>query len=257
MTSTIPTPHKTILDSIVRSAQNDIRLSAILAGGSLLHGGFDEHSDLDLIIVASEHDYDSVMQTRRRFAESCGDLLAAFSGEHVGEPRLLICLYGPDAIHVDLKFVTVDSFQALIERPTILWSRDDELEGIINSADVNWPNHPAEWFEQRFWIWVHYGAAKIARGELYEAIGMLSFIREQVLGPLIHESEGRPQRGIRRLEAASPSQSKALEATLALHRRESVLGALRATVSMYEKLTSQYEQHSAARETVLRFVNEL
>ena len=257
MTSTIPTPHKTILDSILRSAQEDARLSAILAGGSLLHGGFDEHSDLDLIIVANDGDYDSVMQTRRRFAESCGDLLAAFSGEHVGEPRLLICLYGPDAIHVDLKFVTADSFQALIERPTILWSRDAELERIIESADVNWPNHPAEWFEQRFWIWVHYGATKIARGELHEAIGMLSFIREQVLGPLIHQTEGRPQRGVRRLETASPSQSKALEATIALHSRDNVLAALRATVSMYETLTSQYKNQSAARQTVLRFVNEL
>jgi predicted nucleotidyltransferase len=257
MTSTIPTPHKTILDSILGSAQEDARLSAILAGGSLLHGGFDEHSDLDLIIVANDGDYDSVMQTRRRFAESCGDLLAAFSGEHVGEPRLLICLYGPDAIHVDLKFVTTDSFQTLIERPTILWSRDAELEGIIESADVNWPNHPPEWFEQRFWIWVHHGATKIARGELYEAIGMLSFIREQVLGPLIHEAEGRPQRGVRRLETESPSQSKAMKVTLALHSHESVLAALRATVSIYQTLTSQYEHQSAVRETVLRFVNEL
>ncbi len=36
------------------------------------------------------------------------------------------------------------------------------------------------------WIWLHYAATKLARGELYEAIGMLAFFREQVLGPLIY-----------------------------------------------------------------------
>ncbi|MEM8636290.1 MAG: nucleotidyltransferase domain-containing protein [Pseudomonadota bacterium] len=257
MTSTIPTPHKTILDSIIGSVQKDDRLNAILAGGSLLHGGFDECSDLDLIIVAKDADYQAVMATRRMFAESCGDLLAAFSGEHVGEPRLLICLYGPDAIHVDLKFVTADSFRALIERPILLWSDDPETESLINRADVKWPNQPLEWFEERFWIWVHYGATKIARGEYFEAMGMLSFLREQVLGPLIHETEGRLQRGVRRLEAASPSQSKALEATLAQHNRESVLTALTASIAMYETLTVQNENRSAARDVVLRFIGEL
>lgn len=257
MTSTIPTPHKTILDAIVGSVQKDNRFNAILAGGSLLHGGFDEHSDLDLIIVVNDADYDSVMETRRVFAETCGDLLAAFSGEHVGEPRLLICLYGPDAIHVDLKFVIADSFHALIERPVILWSRNTELEELINGAAVNWPNQPPEWFEERFWIWVHYGATKIARGEYFEAMGMLSFMREQVLGPLIHEIEGRPQRGVRRLEKISPSQSKALEATLAQHNRTSVLNALTATVEMYETLSSRNEHRSAARDVVLQFLQKL
>jgi len=257
MTSTIPTPHKSILDSILQTTQEDGRFSAVLAGGSLLHGGFDEHSDLDLIIVANDDAYDSVMQTRRAFAEACGDLLAAFSGEHVGEPRLMICLYGPDTIHVDLKFVTADSFTTLIERPTILWSRNSVLQQLIDQAEVNWPNQPPQWFEERFWIWVHYCATKVARGELFEAIGMLSFLREQVLGPLIHASEGRPQRGVRRLEANSPSQSKALEATIAQHSRESTVSALKEAMSLYIALATQNDQHSPARSPVMQFVNDL
>jgi hypothetical protein len=32
---------------------------------------------------------------------------SAFSGEHVGEPRALICLYGPPLLPVDLKFVSL------------------------------------------------------------------------------------------------------------------------------------------------------
>ena len=32
---------------------------------------------------------------------------ATFTGEHVGESRVLICLYGPPLLHVDLKFVSL------------------------------------------------------------------------------------------------------------------------------------------------------
>ena len=43
-------------------------------------------------------------------------------------------------------------------------------------------------------------ATKLLRGELYEAVGMLAFFREQILGPMFHREAGRPQRGVRRIE---------------------------------------------------------
>ena len=50
--------------------------------------------------------YDEIMAQRMAFAGTLGHLLHAFTGEHVGEPRLLICLFGPELLHVDLKFIT-------------------------------------------------------------------------------------------------------------------------------------------------------
>ncbi|NRS94850.1 hypothetical protein DFH40_002566 [Clostridium beijerinckii] len=47
------------------------------------------------------------MNERIKIAESLGTLLSAFTGEHVGEPRLLICLCEPELLHVDLKFVSI------------------------------------------------------------------------------------------------------------------------------------------------------
>ena len=47
------------------------------------------------------------MQARVQLAESLHLLLAAFTGEHVGEPRLLICLYRSPLLHVDLKYVSL------------------------------------------------------------------------------------------------------------------------------------------------------
>ena len=60
---------------------------------------------LDLVPVVRDAAYAQVTTQKRAVAERFGDLLAAFTGEHVGEPRLLICLYGPELLHGDLKFV--------------------------------------------------------------------------------------------------------------------------------------------------------
>jgi len=59
--------------------------------GSWLTNEMDEFSDLDLLLVTKEkisNDKNSMLG----YANSLGNLLSAFTGEHVGEPRLLICL---------------------------------------------------------------------------------------------------------------------------------------------------------------------
>src|SRR5690606_35876422 len=116
MSSTLPTLHREFVERVCSEVQRDRRLTALLAGGSYIHGGFDEHSDLDFVVVVEEEHYSEVMASRQEIAMGVGGLLAAFSGEHVGEPRLLICLYGPPLIHVDLKFVTPSNLDCLVER---------------------------------------------------------------------------------------------------------------------------------------------
>jgi hypothetical protein len=44
-------------------------------------------------------------------ASRLGELLPSFTGEHVGEPRLLICLYNNPLLHAELKFVTPEEFK--------------------------------------------------------------------------------------------------------------------------------------------------
>src|SRR5580693_2263302 len=95
MPSTLPDLHADMLERIIAVVREDTRFEAILAGGSLVHGGFDQHSDLDLVLVVTSDSYAEVMESRPAIADGMGELLAAFTGEHVGEPRLLICLYGP------------------------------------------------------------------------------------------------------------------------------------------------------------------
>lgn len=240
MSSTLPSLHQEFVERVRNSVENDRRLTALLAGGSYIHGGFDQHSDLDFVIVVKDENYEEVMASRHGFAESLGNLLAAFTGEHVGEPRLLICLHGPPLLHVDLKFVLQSSLDRLVERPAVLFARNPgEIESLLDEAAIEWPNAPPDWFEQRAWIWLHYGATKLARGELFEAIGMLGFFREQVLGPMLHRRSGRPQRGVRRIEALDAASADRLAGTVPDVDRDSVRDAYLVAVDMYLDLRAE------------------
>lgn len=237
MTSTLPASHAAFLDHACGILSADSRLHSVLAGGSMVHGGMDAFSDLDFVLVVEEDAYPEVLASRVEVARRLGSLLSAFTGEHVGEPRLLICLYGPELLHIDLKFVTLADLDRLVERPVILWSRDmAAVAARLDRAEIAWPNRDPDWFEARAWIWLHYGAARALRGELFEAISMLAFFRDQVLGPMLHRRAGRPQRGVRRVEAYGLDETGQLAATVAASDVGSVKASLMAAIKLYLEL---------------------
>lgn len=234
MLSTLPDLHRSFAEQLKLKFQADSRIHSLLAGGSLIHGGFDIYSDLDFVVVVDPLYYDEIMAQRIEFAGTLGHLLHAFTGEHVGEPRLLICLYGPELLHVDLKFVTLDMLTQRVEEPAVLFTRDHlALEQQLAKYSAQWPDMTSEWFESRAWIWLHYAAVKLGRGELFEAIGMLSFFREQVLGPMLCRRANLPQRGVRRIEFHGLDPDGLLASTLATHDRDSVSIAIRKAIDAY------------------------
>ena len=50
-------------------------------------------------------------------------------GNMLGEPRLLICLYGPELLHVDLKFITTEMLTQRVEELAVLFTRDNTAHG--------------------------------------------------------------------------------------------------------------------------------
>ncbi|ELA1779507.1 TPA: nucleotidyltransferase domain-containing protein, partial [Klebsiella pneumoniae] len=223
MLNTLPDLHRSFAEQLKLKLQSDSRIHSLLAGGSFIHGGFDQYSDLDFVVVIDPLYYDEIMAQRMAFAGTLGHLLHAFTGEHVGEPRLLICLFGPELLHVDLKFITLDMLTQRVEEPAVLFTRDnDALKRQLAKFSAHWPNMTPEWFESRAWIWLHYAVVKLGRGELFEALGMLSFFREQVLGPMLFRRANLPQRGVRRIEALGIDPDGLLTSTLATHDRHSV-----------------------------------
>lgn len=150
MLNTLPDLHKSFAEQLKLKFQSDSRIHSLLAGGSIVHGGFDKYSDLDFVVVVDTLHYDEIMTQRRELAGTLGHLLHAFTGEHVGEPRLLICLYGPELLHVDLKFVTLEMLTQRVEEPAVLFTRDNTaLQRQLAKFSAHWPDMSPEWFESR------------------------------------------------------------------------------------------------------------
>ncbi len=240
--------HEQFIEKVKEKFIRDRRLVGLLAGGSMITGEMDEYSDLDLVVVYRAAYREEIMNERLNIAGQPGGLLAAFTGEHVGEPRLIICLYGPSPLHVDYKFVSLEELEHRIENPLVLWERGTEISEVLRRTQPLHPDLDPQWIEDRFWIWVHYGATKLGRGELFELVDILNFIRSTVLGPLILAQNGQLPRGVRRLEQHVPAAIAELEETVPMHSSESCYRSLQASIRIYRRLRGHAANLAAHRE---------
>ena len=135
--------------------------------------------------------------------------------------------------------MSTDELLHRVEDPTILWDRDGALRSAMARSKAEYPPPRFQWIEDRFWVWVHYIAAKIERGELFEAIDGLAFVRVRVLGPLVLLHAGAQPNGVRRVEQKAAARVPAFRATLSLHDPTSCRDALVATVALYTELREQ------------------
>lgn len=235
----LPALHAAFLQEALSRLHTDERIVGVAAGGSFLTGGMDEYSDLDLVIAVNPSAVPQIMQERQQIASTLGSLLTAFTGEHVGEPRLLICLYGPPLLHVDLKFVSLTDAGRRVEDPVILWEREGQLSAQFSRAEAVYPEPDLQWAEDRFWTWVHYVAAKVGRGELMDAHDSLTIMRLLVLGPLALLVHGARPSGVRKVETQAQSYLEDLVRTTAPYGRLACLEALQAAAALYRKLRTQ------------------
>ena len=235
----LPEVHRQFLEASIDAFERDTRIVGLAAGGSFLTNSMDDFSDLDLLIASEQRDHGDVMADRVQIAGALGSLLASFTGEHVGEPRLLICLYrGSPPLHVDLKFVALPDLARRVEDPAVLWERGGRLTQALEAGTAEYPTPDRQWIEDRFWVWVHYAAAKLGRGELFEVLDVLSFLRRTVLGPLALASSGARPAGVRRLEQLVPEHLLRLQATVATHDPVACGRALQACIVLYRLLRS-------------------
>lgn len=256
-----PSPHSRFLDDVLPPIQRDVRVRGVAVSGSIAEGRPDLYSDVDLILGIDDEAFDSVMKERLTLIGSWTALVAGFTGEHVGEPRLIVTLVGPPLLHVDFTFVRDADFAALPQGPEILWLRD----GFEVRAPADGPSVPLspdlQWIEDRFWVWVHYGATKLGRGELFEVIGFLNYLRETVLGPLAACRAGVATRGVRRLESLAPNEARDLRATLCGHDPRDAGRALLASAELYGRWLgdagAKVERHRRAEKLAMRYLRDV
>lgn len=229
----IPNSHSNFINKSIEILKDDSRILGVAAGGSYISGEMDEFSDIDLVIAVVDSDFEAVMKDRFKIIEKLGRVLSAFTGEHVGEPRLVICLYGPPLLHVDFKFVSIKDIHVRVEDPVILWERDNAITDGLRLGEAKFPLPSLQWIEDRFWVWVHYGATKIGRNEIFEAIESISFMRQVVIGPLILMKNGKLPRGVRKVEFDAPEDIPHLIETIPTYSVQSCIEALQVIINLY------------------------
>lgn len=220
-------------------AEDDPSILGLAAAGSWLTQELDEFSDLDLVLITKEN-VGGNKEQMMSYAQKFGNLLNGFTGEHVGEPRLLICLYNNPLLHVDIKFITADELKTRVENPVLLFDRDGSLQQIIASTPSQFPHPDHQWIEDRFWTWVHYALLKIGRGEYMEAHDFLAFLRMVVFGPLLHIKNNNLPKGVRKVETTLTAEDfHQLQQTLAANNKASLLTALEKSVQLYRSLRNE------------------
>jgi len=253
--SSAPAAHREFVRRAVDVLAADERFVGLAAAGSWAENTMDEFSDLDLVLAVEPARIDEVMAQRQVIAASLGDLLVSFTGEHVGEPRLIIGLYDGPLLHVDLKFVTLDDAGKRVDEPVVIWEREGRLSQLLGRGKGVFPAPDAQWIEDRFWIWVHAAASRVARGELFDAIEFLSFLRVNVLGPLSLQKAGRKPMGTRRVESALPAFTQELIGTLSNHDKTSCFAAIVKCAELYRQLRSEnVTRHTKAEQAAMAYL---
>ena len=224
------------IEQAVEVIQDDETVIGLAVAGSFITNEIDEFSDVDLILITAEKvapDIDKMVAYAKRF----GKFLNGFTGEHVGERRVLICLYDDPLIHVDIKFLTPNEFEQRVEDPVIVFERDNAITKIISSTQSVWPQTDYQWIEDRFWTWIHYAALKLGRGENFEALDFLSFIRTTVTSPLLQVKNGHLPRGLRKVERNfGEADLERLVSTVPHYTTTSIFSSLDNTIKLYQEL---------------------
>lgn len=227
---------KQFVEHVLTIIKDNPEIIGLAIGGSWITDEIDEYSDLDLILITKEKISDD-KNKMFSLAKTFGNLLNAFTGEHVGENRLLICLYDNPLLHVDIKFLIIDEFYNRVEDPCVYWERNNCLTDIINSTESEWPEFDFQWIEDRFWTWIHYATLKLGRGECFEALDFLSYLRINVTAPLLQIKNGNLPRGLRKIEFNfKKTDIDRLSGTVPAYSAQDIFISLEKTIILYKEL---------------------
>ena len=244
--------HMMFINRALPVLKKDARILGVALGGAYAKNALDEYSGLDFVIAAEPSEYEGLLDDRVALAEKMGGLLACFPAEHIQRPEQLICLFNEPLLHVDLNFQPLDKIGNRAEETVIIYEKDGLMSKEYAKNAVNIPMPNLQWFEDRFWIWVHYIATQIGRGEFFDAIEGLAFLRSRVLGPLLLIKSGKPPWGVREVELAAPDEMPRLILTLAEHNAKSCLKALKSATDLYINLRGYNKAKLLNREEAQR-----
>ncbi|OOG43456.1 hypothetical protein [Rhodanobacter sp. C05] len=211
--------------------------STLLVTGSVVAGGVDQYSDLDLIVV-SESPSDCAT-TVRAAIEEAGELISCFTTDHLVTHQSSIYYIAVERSLVKLDIVYEDSTKSFeIPATAEIVSGDiHNLERATFHSNAGLPESALELSAAKLAAWLWFTYARAARGEFFAAARSIDFSRENALLPLMLHRLRLPQDGHRKLESRLP---KSLLHDLALTHPsdlnfESIFDALVAMRSIFMK----------------------
>ena len=229
--------HRAKAEAACRAALADPDVVGMAVTGSFATGIADDVSDVDLRLYARSGTVETVVARVPELAAACGRVVALFVADHLGIPTLTIVLFD-ELVHVDFDVISVDRAAEHNEGlpAVVLWEREPisaALPGTYRSdftADIRW-------MEARIWTWSWYIQSKVLRGELYEALDGLQYVRDQVLFRLLAFGRGDRPAGGRRAEAVVGDHADAFAQTVPISLdRAAFLEALRVEIDLYRLL---------------------
>jgi predicted nucleotidyltransferase len=250
--------HRAKAEAACRAALADADIVAMVVTGSFATGDADELSDVDLRVYVRPGAVEGVVARVPDLAAAGGRVVALFVAEHLGIPTLTIVLYD-DLVHVDFDVVAADRAAEHNDGlpAVVLWEREPISDALPGTYA---PEVAAglRWLEARIWTWSWYIQSKVLRGELYEALDGLQYVRDQVLFRLLAFHGDRRPAGGRRAEAAVGEHRDPFARTVPTSLDPtSFLAALREEIDLYRRLADPLlERHgiqtAEARTVVLR-----
>jgi predicted nucleotidyltransferase len=239
--------HRRLLDRAVARFHKDARVPGLLLGGSFVSGNPDFYSDLDLYIVVDDRYFLDVLAEKKPAASAAGRVLTGFVSDHLGPggDEMYIAVYdGP--VEIDFNYLRRSTLKPSWKMASrfILKDADGSVGEVIRSSAGLTPPPPSrealEVLHNKFWSWCWYVFGKIARGELWEALGGVHDIRERALVPLLEWDAGRPSEGAPRLESRVSDQSLArLAATVSPPDAAALYRALTVEIEMFRELQAR------------------
>jgi predicted nucleotidyltransferase len=236
--------HRDLLERASWHFQGDKRVTGLMLWGSIAKGHPDQFSDVDLIAVAPDKQFDDVFSDRDRAAAAIGAPLSHHLANHIpgGETQFMVLYPGP--IQLDLTYRRASEMTPDREWASshIIKDRDGSLLKLKAASEQLLHGGPAGRasadraleLDTKFWNWIWIAHARISRGELWEALHVIDHIRDVALLQLQDWLLGGSLEGYRRLESRLDDDvATKLAQTAAPCAAENLSGALIAEIELY------------------------
>lgn len=201
----LPRPLRDVFDACYDWVVADGRVG-LAVHGSLVKGGLDRYSDLDMTLAAApDLPIAELVDAFDALIAGRGEVLAGFRADHLGFVNTRIAYIAIDewVVKVDAQLLDSGSSPTLPSEALVLLDPVGALVGAKSEVAAT-PDIEILFGKLCGWFWFTY--SRLARGELFAAARSIDFSREHALLPIVLHRLGLPQDGHRRIEERLPAE---------------------------------------------------